>query len=345
RHRVTAADLAAQQRGESRPRMHVWITGASGLVGARLATFLTTAGHTVSAVSRSESGEVCWHPATGEVRFDPMRKPDVVVHLAGENLAGGRWTARRRAAIESSRVGATRKLCETLAKMRRESGAPTTLLCASAVGFYGSRGDEVLTENSPGGEGFLADVCRGWEEATRPAADAGVRVVNLRLGIVLWPTGGALGKMLPAFRAGLGGVVGSGRQYWSWISLDDAVYAMHEAMVQPGLIGPANLVAPQAITSRQFVKTLGRVLRRPTLLPAPAGLLKLAMGEMAEQTLLASQRVEPTRLLAAGMHFASPGLEGALRHLLGRQRVSTGSNRGRRPSAHSPAFSRTKPST
>lgn len=318
RHRVTAADLLTQQREADKPRRHVWITGATGLVGSRLMTFLTTAGHTVSAVSRRRPSEMSWDPTTGEVVFDPAKRPDVVVHLAGENLAAGRWSVKRRAAIESSRVDATRKLCETLARMHRESNRPATLLCASAVGFYGSRGDEVLTEDSTGGEGFLADVCRGWEGATHPASEAGVRVVNMRLGLVLWPAGGALAKMLPVFRAGLGGVVGSGRQYWSWISLDDVVYVMHEAMIQPGISGPINVVAPQAVTSRQFVQTLGRVLRRPTLLPAPAGMLRLVLGEMAEQTLLASQRAEPTRLIAAGMRFAYPGLEGAMRHMLGR---------------------------
>jgi len=240
-------------------------------------------------------------------------EPDAVVHLAGENIAAGRWTERQKARIRDSRVKGTRLLCDLLA---RYSPPPKALVCASAVGYYGDRGDEILKEESASGSDFLSDVCGEWEAATQTAVERGIRVVNLRIGVVLSPLGGALAKMLTPFKLGAGGVIGSGRQYMSWIALDDAVRAFHFALTNQSLHGPVNAVAPNAVTNRDFTRTLGRVLSRPTVFPMPAFAARLAFGEMADALLLASTRVQPARLLAGGFTFRYPDLEGALRHLL-----------------------------
>jgi hypothetical protein len=240
---------------------------------------------------------------------------DAIVHLAGENIAGGRWTAARKARIRDSRVIGTRTLCETLARL---SQPPKVLVSASAIGYYGDRGAEPLWENSTFGTGFLADVCRAWEEATQPAVQKGIRVVLLRLGIVLSPAGGALAKMLLPFKLGLGGVLGRGNQYMSWIALDDVAGAMAHTLVTDTLQGPVNAVAPYPVTNREFTRTLGRILRRPTVFPLPAFAARLVFGEMADALLLASTRVEPKRLLATQYVFRYPELDGALRHLLGK---------------------------
>jgi uncharacterized protein (TIGR01777 family) len=254
-----------------------------------------------------------WDSASGEITTDgPIQ---AIVHLAGESIAGGRWTESRKRLIRDSRVDPTRRLCEALA---RRSPKPAVLICASAIGYYGSQGDIVLTENSPSGEGFLPDVCRQWEAATLPAAEAGIRVVNLRIGMVLGRKGGALASMLTPFRLGLGGVVGSGRQYWSWIAIDDLVGAMQHAIVTRAISGPVNATAPNPATNREFTKALGRVLRRPTIVPMPAFAARLALGPMADDLLLASARVVPSRLLESGYQFRFPELEPALRHELGK---------------------------
>jgi hypothetical protein len=270
---------------------------------ARLVRALPTAG-----------GDIPWDPAAG--RLDPARLEglDAVVHLAGENIAG-RWTAAKKARIRSSRVEGTRLLAEALAGLKRP---PKTLLCASAIGYYGDRGAELLREESPAGTGFLAEVCREWEAAARPAAEKGLRVVHLRIGVVLSPAGGALARMLMPFKLGLGGRIGSGSQFMSWIASDDLSGVIRHALTTESLRGPVNAVAPQAVTNLEFTQTLGRVLRRPTPFPMPAFAARLAFGEMAEALLLASARVEPTRLVASGYRFRAPELEGALRHLLGK---------------------------
>jgi uncharacterized protein (TIGR01777 family) len=237
------------------------------------------------------------------------------VHLAGENIAGGRWTAAMKQKIRDSRVNGTRSLCEALARME---SPPKVLVVASAIGFYGNRDDEIMDESSKAGEGFLSDVCREWEDATQAARDAGIRVVNLRIGVVLSPKGGALAKMLTPFKLGGGGIIGNGRQYWSWISIDDVAGAIHHALMTDSLSGPVNAVAPNAPMNREFTKTLGRVLRRPTILPMPAFAAKLALGEMANDLLLASTRVEPTKLIESGYKFRQPTLEKSLRHILGK---------------------------
>jgi uncharacterized protein (TIGR01777 family) len=280
---------------------------------------LTTGGHTAVGLGRKGSGpagsNAWWDPATGAVADGALEAATAVVHLAGENIAEGRWTDARKAAIRESRVAGTRRLAEALAKSPRR---PDVFVCASAIGYYGERGDAALGEDDPAGQGFLPEVCRAWEAATEPLADAGTRVVNLRIGIVLSPSGGALAKMLTPFKLGAGGVIGSGAQYMSWIGIDDLVGAIYHALCTESLSGPVNATAPNPVTNREFTQTLGRVLGRPTIASLPAFAARLAFGEMADALLLASTRVEPRKLMATGYRFRHPDLEETLRHLLGR---------------------------
>jgi hypothetical protein len=255
-----------------------------------------------------------WDPDTGAVE-PGLDGVDAVVHLAGESVAGGRWTEARKRRIRESRVRPTRLLCETLARQRTP---PRVLVCASAIGYYGDRGDQVLREESAPGAGFLPEVCRKWEAAAEPAARRGIRVVHLRIGLVLSPKGGALAAMLPVFRLGLGGPVGAGAQWMSWIGIDDTLGAILHALMNEALAGPVNAVAPAPVTNREFAKTLARVLRRPAVLPFPAFAARLLLGQMADELLLASARVEPARLRATGYAFRDATLEGALRRLLAR---------------------------
>ena len=297
--------------------MKILLTGSSGLLGSALTPSLRASGHTVTRLvrpgTRPGPGQIVWDPAAG--RLDPASIDgfDAVVHLAGENIAGARWTEERKRLLRDSRVRSTRLLAETLGKLSR---APLVLLSASAIGYYGDRGDEVLTEASAPGSGFLADVCRAWEDAAKPASDAGIRVVNLRFSVVLSAAGGALAKMLPPFKAGLGGPVGSGRQHMSWIALNDVVGAIQHALLTGSLAGPVNVVAPEPATNREFARTLGRVLRRPAFLPLPLFAVRFLFGEMGNDLLLASARVAPSRLEDSGYRFLYPELEGALRHVL-----------------------------
>ncbi len=299
--------------------MKVLVSGASGLVGSALVPFLTAGGHRVTRLVRSQPrpgvAEIHWDPAAGVQDLRSLEGMDAVVHLAGENIASGRWTAARKARIRDSRVTGTSTLCETLTRLAQP---PKVLVSASAIGYYGDRGAEPLWENSAFGTGFLPEVCRVWEEATQPAVHKGIRVVLLRIGIVLSPAGGALAKLLFPFKLGLGGIIGSGKQYMSWIALDDVAGAIHHALVTDTLQGPVNAVAPFPVTNREFTKTLGWVLGRPTVLPLPAFAAHLALGEMADALLLASTRVEPKRLLATQYAFRCPELDGALRHVLGK---------------------------
>jgi len=295
--------------------MRIAITGASGLIGSALVAACQARGDDVVRARRSagQMGDVAWNPELGLVERAQWEGHDAVVHLAGENIAAGRWSAEQKARIRASRVEGTRRLCEGLSRLERP---PRVLACASAIGFYGNRGDAVLDESSPAGSGFLPEVCQQWEAAAEPARQAGIRVVHLRFGIVLSARGGALARMLPAFRLGLGGRMGNGRQWMSWIGLDDAVGGILHVLGTEGVQGPVNMVSPQPVTNRDFTRTLGRVLRRPTWLALPAMALRLALGEMAEELLLASTRVVPRVLNETGYRFVHGDLETALRALL-----------------------------
>ena len=300
--------------------LRVLVSGARGLIGSALLPWLRTRGHETSVLTRraTGSGEVGWDPSGGRLEVRALEGFDAVVHLAGEPIAA-RWTPARKALIRESRVAGTRLLAERLAGLERP---PRALVSVSAVGFYGDRGDEVLDESSPAGTGFLPAVCRAWEAAAAPAAARGIRVVHPRLGLVLTLRGGALARLLPPFRLGLGGPLGDGRAWRSWVVLEDVIGVLERALADEGLAGPVNVVAPGAVTNGTFARTLGRVLGRPALLPVPALALRALFGEMADGALLASARVTPARLQVAGHAFRFPGLEGALRHLLGRTDVA-----------------------
>lgn len=302
---------------ESLAKMRIVVTGATGLVGTQLVDALEQSGaQAIRAVRRpvkDESRELSWDPEAGKIDAARFEGVDAVVHLAGENIAGGRWSESFKRKIRDSRVKGTRLISEAIAAAKN---GPRTFVCASAIGYYGSRGDETLTESSAPGDDFLAKVCQEWEEACRPARDAGVRVVNTRIGVILSTKGGALKKMLTPFKLGLGGKVGDGRQYMSWVALDDVVAAIQFALATQQASGPMNLVAPRAVTNLEFTKTLGGVLSRPTIFPMPAFAARLAFGEMADALLLSSTRVDPQALTAAGYQFRWPELEPALRHLL-----------------------------
>jgi uncharacterized protein (TIGR01777 family) len=300
--------------------MKIVVSGSTGLVGSALTPALTAKGHTVVPLVRRRpaSGEkaIAWDPERGTIDRAGLEGEgaDVVIHLAGENVFG-RWSPAKKQRIRDSRVNGTRLVCDALGGLNRP---PATLLAASAIGYYGDRGEEEVTEQSAPGEDFLAHVARDWEAATTPATRAGIRVVNLRFGVVLTPAAGALAKMLPAFRLGLGGPVGSGNQYLSWITLDDVLNAIIHVLDTSALVGPVNITAPAPVTSREFAKTLGRVLGRPAVLAVPAFALRMAFGAEGAEMLQSGQRVMPARLLASGLRFQFTAIEPALRALLTR---------------------------
>jgi uncharacterized protein (TIGR01777 family) len=301
--------------------MKVIITGSGGLVGRALVRSLLADGHSVTRLVRGGaqqfrtpgSAAVEWNPESGAVDAKELEGHDAAVHLAGEPVAEGRWDDEKKRRIMDSRAKGTRVLAEMLASL---SEKPRVLVSASATGFYGDRGAEVMREESASGEGFLSEVCREWEKGTLAASQAGIRVVHLRIGFVLSGEGGGLQKMLPPFKMGVGGKVGSGRQYISWITLEDLVRIIRRAIEDESLRGPVNAVAPGAATNEEFTKALGRVLGRPTILPVPVFALRLAFGEVADAVMLASTRVEPARLKDAGFEFKDTNIEGALRHVL-----------------------------
>ncbi|HEX8175166.1 MAG TPA: TIGR01777 family oxidoreductase [Pyrinomonadaceae bacterium] len=297
--------------------MKVLVSGASGLVGSAVVSNLSSKGaqvlQLVRKTPRDEAHEIMWNPAEGITEAVKLEGVDAVIHLAGEPVAEGRWTEEKKRRIRESRVQGTRVLAEALAKLEQK---PSVLLSASAIGYYGSRGSEILTEESAPGDDFLARVCRDWEEATTPAVEAGIRVAQMRFGVILSEDGGALAKMLTPFKLGVGGRLGSGEQYMSWISLDDVVGVIDFLLEKGSLSGPFNTVAPQPVTNREFTEALGEALSRPTFLPAPKFALRAAFGEMADVALLASQRVEPARLKSSGYVFRHTELRAALRDIL-----------------------------
>lgn len=296
--------------------MKILVSGASGFVGSEAVRHLAAQGDEILRLVRrkpTDTQEIRWDPQANRLDPAPLEGLNAVVHLAGDPIAEGRWTPAKKARIRESRIQGTRLLAETLGSLDRP---PQTLLSASAIGIYGSRGAEPLTEKSRPGKGFLAEVGVEWERATEPASRKGIRVVLLRIGIVLHPAGGALGKMLPPFRLGLGGPLGSGRQYMSWISREDLVGIIQHTLATPGLTGPVNAVSPRPVTNLEFTKALGRALHRPAFFPVPAFALKLLLGELADEALLASARVEPAKLKASGFQFKQPTLESALRAML-----------------------------
>lgn len=299
--------------------MRILISGSSGMIGSALVSALEGEGHTIGRLVRRTANhgknEVYWDPGRGSLDKTSLVDfaPEAVINLAGESIASGRWTSKKKAKIRDSRVHGSAVLAESLASLENP---PRVFINASAIGFYGNRGQEKLSESSPSGEGFLAEVCRAWEVATEPAQKKGIRVVLVRTGIVLDLHGGALKKMLLPFKLGLGGVIGNGRQYMSWISIEDEVGILQFALTHDSLQGPVNAVAPNPVTNREFTKTLGRVLFRPTLVPMPASTARMIFGEKAEELLLAGARVLPEKLLQAGYSFKYPELKPALKYLL-----------------------------
>jgi hypothetical protein len=314
RHQRTREDLARHSGAPMTP-LRIAVTGASGLIGTQLCAFLTTGGHTVLRLVRREAGpgEVHWDPARN-VDAAALEGVDAVIHLAGESVASGRWTPALKDRILKSRTEGTRTLASALATLDKK---PRVFLSASAIGYYGDTGDTLADESSPTGKGFLAEVCKAWEGAADPARLAGIPVVHPRIGVVLSGAGGALAQMRTPFAMGVGGPVGGGQQWLSWIAMDDTIGALHH-LLHAGLEGPVNLVSPNPVRQAEFAKLLGKVLRRPAFLPLPAAAVRAIFGEMGQDVLLNGQRVAPTRLQASGFKFLREDLEGALRFELGR---------------------------
>lgn len=297
--------------------MRILITGSSGLIGSALIPYLLANDNTITRLVRSKIGRVeeeaiYWNPDKGEIDADRLEGYDALLHLAGETILG-RWTKGKKERIEKSRVVGGKLISESLSNLRRR---PKVLIAASAIGYYGERGAEVLTEESSPGKGFMAEVCVKWENSFSVAKEAQIRVVNLRIGIVLSTNGGALSKMLTPFKMGVGGRVGNGDQFWSWISIDDVLGVVNHCLLTETLSGPINLVAPNPVTNREFTEVLGGVLSRPTVLPLPSFLARGLFGEMADEAMLSSVRAYPSKLLNSGYKFRYPELTGALRHLL-----------------------------
>lgn len=301
----------------SSPRL-IAMTGASGLLGSLLTAHLESLGHRIVPLIRHKPAKdqeaIFWSPERQEIDQDALEGFDAVIHLAGENLFGLRWTAAKKRAILESRERGTTLLATTLARLTEK---PAVLISASAVGFYGDTHDAWADENSPAGTGFLAEVCQAWESSTEPARAAGIPVVNARLGVVWSKNGGALSKMLPLFRAGLGGKLGPGNQYMAWVDAADVCAAFAFLLEHPDITGPVNISAPEPATNTELTRTLGNVLGRPTIFPVPSFALRLALGkDQADATLLQGQRVRPARLLEAGFNFQYPSLDSSLRHIL-----------------------------
>jgi uncharacterized protein (TIGR01777 family) len=296
--------------------MNILISGSSGLIGTSLVRSLKLPGNTVLSLSRTpETDGFKWGPAMGEIEVPNNVNTDAVIHLAGENIARARWSKKQKKLILDSRVKGTRLLVDTIIRLQPP---PKTLLSASGIGIYGDRHDVILNEDDQPGEGFLVDVAREWEAVTKVAVESGIRVANLRMGVVMSKEGGVLKRLLPLFRCGFGAVLGSGDQYMSWVTIDDVVSAIEHILTNEDIKGPVNMVAPNPVSNREFTKTLGVVLHRPAILRVPSWAIQAVYGEMGKELLLASTRALPHRLLSSGFEFRFPYLEHGLRHVLGR---------------------------
>lgn len=295
--------------------LRIAVTGATGMLGSTLTPVLSAAGHRVIPVSRQVlPGGIAWDPLDGKLNPADLKGVDAVIHLAGESLAEGRWTADRKALLRQSRTASTRLLASAMASLPQP---PAVLICASAIGIYGNRGDEVLDETSAPGSGFLAELVRDWEASADPARDAGIRVVHARFGVILAREGGALAKMVTPFKLGLGGPFGDGQQWLSWVAMADVLSMISASLTLPALSGPINVTAPEPLRNRDFVAALGHEIGRPAVVPIPAFALRLALGEMADEALLSSARVLPRRLEEAHFIFRCPDLKTALHDALG----------------------------
>jgi uncharacterized protein (TIGR01777 family) len=318
RHERLSTDLERHLRYSANGPQTVVISGAHGLVGQRLAAFLTTGGHAVRRLVRAPATggpqDIRWNPDQGQIDAWALEGADAVVHLSGANLAETRWTQARKATIRESRIGSTRLVAEAVAGLRRR---PKVLICASAVGIYGDRGETLVDERSEPGTGFLPELCQAWEAAAEPALQAGIRVVHLRLGMVLAGRGGVLGRLVLPYSLGLGGRLGDGSQAISWIGAEDVVGTIYRALFDPRLAGAVNVVAPQPVTNAEFTRVLARLMVRPALLHLPRFVIKAALGEMGEELLLKGARVHPGRLQAIGFQYVHGSLQSTLSHELG----------------------------
>ncbi len=316
RHDVTKSDL--ERRAENPPpkSLTVLITGSTGMIGKALSGYLQTQGHRVIGITRNPQSneDIAWDPDNGVLDIPASVDPDAVIHLAGENVATGRWNEKKRAAILESRTKGTKLIVEAVLKLKTP---PSVFITASGSGYY-QLGGERKNESSPAGDHFLSDVCQKWEAETAPLPNVGIRTIQARIGAVLSPAGGALQKMLPLFQLGLGGKMGSGNQRMAWISLDDVIDILHRALYEDSWEGPINLVAPEETTNKAFTKTMATVLKRPTFFPVPAFLINTVFGEMGRETVLADVAVTPQKLINLGYQFRHPDLQSALRHVMGR---------------------------
>ena len=321
RHNVLRSDLRSHSRHQPDDVTKILISGSTGLIGQALSSYLSTGGHQVVRLVRNsnlnDEGTIFWDPLNHIIDSESLEGFDYVIHLAGENVGESRWTKKKKARISDSRINSTKFLAESLSNLKCP---PKALLCASATGYYGDAGNDLLNEQSPNGTGFLAQVVDEWERSTRSATDQGIRVVNLRFGVVINPMGGALKKLLMPFKLGFGGKIGHGKQYMSWISLDDAICAIHHLMINSTVEGPINIASPNTVTNKEFTKQLGTSLRKPTVATIPAFIIKIMFGQMGKETILASTRVDSTKLSQSGYAYIFPRIEEALEHYLGKSK-------------------------
>ena len=319
RHQRTKHDLSLHHLFRDKPRLHVAITGASGLVGSNLKHFLTTGGHEVYSLVRrkpsSSEKEIYWNPSKGEIDSSALEGMNAVIHLAGKNIAASRWTQSHLQQVRESRIHGTNLIASTLAKL---SKPPKVLISASAIGYYGSSESEEFTEESEPGSSILSGICQEWESAANPAREAGIRVVHPRIGIVLSASDGTLKKLLPAFKFGLGATLGNGRQFMSWILLDDLIAALYWILFHDSISGPVNLTSPHPVDNKKFTKIIGQVIGRPAIFNIPAFLLRAALGSMADELLISGAKVYPGKLIESGFHFSYPNLQSALKIELGK---------------------------